>query len=227
MLYNWIFKRLDFCLILFDPFGCLPIMVEVACFFFVIKNWNAQKRWKFETNECFNIFFPSPADVSSISWGWSTVVHWGWVCGSDSATPPTFSCSKHFCTATAKKQKKKRKKNRPRPKRPKKENGKNPQNARKNLQTPANPENRVFGSFLHTVASFVVVFARHRDLKKGKSNSIGVRNRTHVNKREVPGFKVEPMEGQTHRLCFLHIVGFLSSSYLFFVKGLASEETTK
>ena len=29
-IYTWIFKRL----IYFDPFGCLPIMVEIACFFF-------------------------------------------------------------------------------------------------------------------------------------------------------------------------------------------------
>ena len=42
---------------------------------------------------------------------------------------------------------------------------KNPQNARKNTQTPANPENRVFGLCLHIVASSAVVFARHRDKK--------------------------------------------------------------
>ena len=72
-------------------------------FFFgiVIKNWNAPKPWKLEKKECFNIFFPSPSNVSSISWG-CTVVHWGGVCGSDSATPPTFSYSKHFCTESAK-----------------------------------------------------------------------------------------------------------------------------
>ena len=46
---------------------------------------------------------------------------------------------------------------------PRKNPAKNPQNTRKNPQKPANPENRVFGLFLHTVASFDVVFARHLD----------------------------------------------------------------
>ena len=82
------------------------------------------RNWK--KHECLNILFPSPADVSSISWG-CTVVHWGWVwCGSDSATPPTFSCSKHCCTKSAKKTKN-------RPERPAKI-PQNPQNARKNPQ---------------------------------------------------------------------------------------------
>jgi hypothetical protein len=85
------------------------------------------------------------------------VVHWSWVCRSDSATPPTFSVQSTFAQNLQKT--KKRDQNAPQTSR------KNPQNARKNPQTPANPENWVFGLCLHIVASSVVVFERHRDKK--------------------------------------------------------------
>ena len=140
-MYTWIFKRLEY----FDPFGCLPILVEVAYFF-----------WEIGKNECFNIFFPSPSDVSSISWG-CTVVHWGWVCGSDSATPPTFSCSEHVCTESAKSKQKNKG-----PKRP----AKIPQKIRKTpAKTRKSPQIQKTGCLacFYTVASFDVVFARHLD----------------------------------------------------------------
>ena len=124
----------------------------------VIQNWNAQKPRKLQHFECFNIFLPSPAHVSSISWG-CTIVHCGWACGSDSGTHPTSSCSKHFCTESAK--------TRNPTKTPGKHPAKNPQNARKG------PQIQKTGCLVcfctrYTIPSFVVVFARHRDLKKVK-----------------------------------------------------------
>ena len=92
---------------------------------------------------------------------------------------------------------------------------KNPQNARKNPQTPANPENKVSGWFLHTVASFVVVFARHRDekvqYKSQKSRPCKQVGMTWPN--ALPMFFA-------YRQVFIKL-------YLFFVKRLVSEEPTK
>ena len=102
-----------------------------------------------------NIFLPSPAHVSSNFWGCqSSALELGmqvWL-----RNPAYFFCAKHFCTESAKKNTTKT---------PRKKSRKNPQNARKNPQTPANPENWVFGLCLHIVASSVVVFERHRDKK--------------------------------------------------------------
>ena len=124
-----------------------------------------------------DIFLPSPAHVSRNFWGCqSSALELGMQVWL--RNPAYFFCAKHFSTESAKNKK-------TRPKRPA-NIPQNPQNAHKNPQTPANPENLVFGLCVHIVAS-------------------SVRNSTHVNKQEWPGFKVEPMEGQTYRLFPSHI----------------------
>ena len=112
-------------------------------------------------------------------------MHQSWICRSDSATPPT--CSVQSTLAQHLQQTKQRDQNAPQTSR------KDPQNARKSRKQG------FWLVFIHTVvASSVVVFARHRDKKYRSQKS---HPRKHAG---VIGFKLKPMEGQTHRLFSSH-----------------------